>query len=142
MLLTETLSGDVGESASVAVEVGLVLLAELVEVCLHGIVLVRGTLPVVGETTRGEESSSLVEVAGRTNRGDERAGSRVLRGMKSVYVSHALRTVRTYLGLELGRVLAVVGKAGRAGTRVAGGEDNGDTTATELGEEVADAEGV
>jgi len=62
--VAKALSADVGESTSVAVEVGLVLLAELMEVCLYGIVLVRGTLPVVGETTRGEESGSLVEVAG------------------------------------------------------------------------------
>jgi len=64
MLLTETLGRDVRESTSVTVEVGLVLLAELVEVRLYSIVLVRGTLPVVGETTGGEESGSLVEVAG------------------------------------------------------------------------------
>ena len=78
VLLTETLGRNVRESTSVTVEVGLVLLAELVEVCLYSIVLVRGTLPVVGETTGGEESSSLVEVASRTNRGDKRAGSGIL----------------------------------------------------------------
>jgi len=77
-LLTETLGRDVRESTSVAVEVGLVLLAELVEVRLDGIVLVRGTLPVVGETTGREESSSLVEVAGGANGGNEGACSGIL----------------------------------------------------------------
>jgi len=78
MPLTETLCRDVGESTSVTVEVRLVLLAELVEVRLYSIVLVRGTLPVVGEATGGEESSSLVEIASRTNRGDEGACSGIL----------------------------------------------------------------
>lgn len=105
------------------VEVGLVLFAELVEVGLDSIVLVAGTLPVVGEAAGGEESSSLIEVAGRADRGDKGAGSGVL-------------------GLELGSVLAVVGKAGRASTRVTGRENDRDTAAAELSEQVADAESV
>jgi hypothetical protein len=61
--VSEALRRDVGKATAVAVEVGLVGLAEVVKVCLYCIVLIRGALPVVGEATGREESRGLVEVA-------------------------------------------------------------------------------
>jgi len=100
---SKALGRNIGETASAAVEVWLVPLAEKVQVRLDGVVLVRWALPVVGEATGGEEGGGFVQIARRSDRGHKGTGGREL-------------------GLEFGSVFFVVALASGTNAAVTGRE--------------------
>lgn len=118
------LGGNVGERTALWIELAGPLVAERGQVGADGLLLPPRTLPEVREAAGREEHALLGESAGRgADRGDPGAGG-------------------GELGREVGGVLAVVGLARGPDARVARGEDDGDTAATELANEVAHAAGI
>ncbi|GMG07457.1 unnamed protein product [Aspergillus oryzae] len=115
---------DVGESTAGGVVEALESVADRLEVAAHGLILPFGTGPVVGETARGEVGAALGSgLEGGADGGDPRASG-------------------GELGWEVSPVGAVVGHAALANTRVTGGEENGDTAAAKLSDQVADGASV
>lgn len=115
---------DVWEAAAGSVVEASILVADLLEVRRDGDFLVQWSRPEVGESAGREEHGSL-----RLDVPRPADGSHIwARGGE--------------LRLELGGVLAVVGEAVIANSGIARREQDGLSTCTELGEEVADLVGV
>ena len=118
------LGRNVGEGTAGGVVQTLEGVTDRLKVAAHGLLLPLGTGPVVGETARGKVGGPLRGgLVGGTDGGDP-------------------GTSGGELGREVSPVGAVVGHAALANTGVTGGEENGDTAAAKLSDQVANGASV